>query len=197
MRRCITLILIFLVTVGCAATREEAPSPAGKSLPYRVLVAPPENDLETLETQENGEPCFMVEADPASLERALLQALRGEGIFEDVSPLPSSEATEAAGGQPGKPTKDTRFSFQAITESANALGETTGTLQSLLGDVRELLDSQSISQETDAVALAAGGIVDRAAKRIAQLLLLLFVLLLVYGVIRGKLLRSRRPKTEA
>jgi hypothetical protein len=103
----------------------------------------------------------------------------------------------AAGGEPGTPKKDTSFSFQAITESANALGETTVTLQSLLTDVRELIDSQSISQETDAVALAAGGVVDRAAKRIAQLLLLLFVLLVVYGVIRGKLLRSRRPQTGA
>jgi hypothetical protein len=90
--------------------------------------------------------------------------------------------------------KDTRFSFQAVTESANALGETSLKLQALLLDLRAFVDAKSISQESDAISAAISGVVDHVAKRAAQLLFLLFFLLLVYAFVRKRLQRNdQRP----
>lgn len=100
------------------------------------------------------------------------------------------------------PTEDTSFSFQAITKSAEALGETVGSLQKLLADLRSILDSDVVSEKVSALDVQLGqsleatslrieGIVDHVAARAAQLMALLFVLLIVYGWLRLKVRPAR------
>ncbi len=95
---------------------------------------------------------------------------------------------------PSPAAADTSFSFQAITESANALGETSVKLQGLLTDLRAFVDAKPLSQESGAVTATFEGMVDHVAKRSAQVLLLLFFLALGYAVIRMLLQRAaQRP----
>ena len=91
------------------------------------------------------------------------------------------------------PTKKS-FSFQAVTESANALEQTTTRLQGLLTDLQLFVDGKSLSRESTAVTAAFQGAVDHAAKRSAQLLVLFFVLLISYPFVRTFIQRAvRRP----
>lgn len=104
--------------------------------------------------------------------------------------------------EPGSTDRDKSFSFQAVTESANSLGETTDKLRQLLGDVRTMLDDGSLSKETAALdtqmrgtvdfsALRLEGVVDHAAKRLAQLLVMTFVLGVIYRLAASRFTRSR------
>jgi hypothetical protein len=49
------------------------------------------------------------------------------------------------------PATDASFSFQAVTESANALGTTTEKLQRLLRDLRAFIEGGSLSTETSTI----------------------------------------------
>jgi len=104
-----------------------------------------------------------------------------------------------AEAEPAISSEDTSFSFQAVTRSADALGQTTDKLQSLLAELKAFLDGNLLSREvgnvdaqlrtaTDAASLSVRGIIDHIAKRTAQLLLLFFALLVVSRLI------NRRPK---
>jgi hypothetical protein len=111
-----------------------------------------------------------------------------------VRPAPDSNAPAPVG--------DDSFSFQAVTESANSLGSTTEKLQHLLVELRSFVESGSLSTETGAIdghmrgavdfsAARLRGVVDHAAKRSAQLLLLGFVLVIIYRVGVTRILRPR------
>ncbi len=135
------------------------------------------------------------------------QAARTERHDSDDRPA----SRESADLEPGRETaapdgrmaKDTSFSFQAVTQSAEALGDTVGRLQQLLVDLRGLLDSDvvpdnvsaldvQLEQSLDATSLRIEGIVDHVAARAAQLMALLFGLLIVHGWLRLKV-RPLRP----
>jgi len=100
--------------------------------------------------------------------------------------------------------EDTSFSFQAVTASANALGRTSEDLNRLLADLRDFLDDKTFSNEVgaldqqlrrsiDSTGLRVEGIVDHIAKRSAQLLLLLFALVVTYRIISTRLPRAHVP----
>jgi hypothetical protein len=93
--------------------------------------------------------------------------------------------------------RDTRFSFQAVTESASALGNTTVELRGLLTDLRAFLDTKSLSRESDALTAGFEGLVDHVARRLVLLLLLSFALALIYAFVRARLQRSSRPLAPA
>ena len=94
---------------------------------------------------------------------------------------------------PAQTEKDKSFSFQAVTESAAELGDTTEKLRQLLTDVRGFVESETTDQQTNlgkalnAAAAEFQGIIDHAAKRAVQLLGLFFTLLVVYRLIRMKM----------
>jgi len=103
------------------------------------------------------------------------------------------------------PAKDTAFSFQAVTESATSLGATTEKLRGLLGDLRSFLDEGSLSSATgsldgqvrgtvDFSAARLQAVVDHAAKRGLQLLLLAFFLLVVYQLGVARFTRPRASR---
>ncbi len=117
---------------------------------------------------------------------------------EHAPVLGSGSPVEDSPGQPAE-AEDTSFSFQAVTRSADALGQTTDKLQGLLAELKAFLDGNSLSKEvgavdarlrtaTDAASLSVRGMVDHVAKRTAQLLLLFFSLLIVSRLVH------RRPK---
>ena len=132
---------------------------------------------------------------------ALREDASGAGSPADADAAPAAEVSPpaVASGEPvadeTKPTeKRPPFSFQAITQSAEALGDTSGKLQLLLGDVRDLIDSQSLSTEVGALdnqyrgaVEAAGvrieGVVDHVFKRAVQLFAVFFVLVVAYRLI--------------
>ncbi len=107
-------------------------------------------------------------------------------------PEESPESTDETAAP--SPEKSPPFSFQAVTESAIALGETTVKLQDLLGDLHAFADDGSLAQQSTALTAAIEGSVDHAAKRSAQLLLLLFLLLPAYAFIRPRLQRLGRRR---
>ena len=111
-----------------------------------------------------------------------------------VNQVPASNVTVSA--------TDTSFSFQAVTKSANSLGATAEKLRELLGELRTFVEGGSISTKTgsidshmrgtiDSATVQLRGVVDHAAKRLAQLLLLAFVLVIVYQVGVIRFLRSQ------
>jgi hypothetical protein len=81
---------------------------------------------------------------------------------------------------------DTSFSFQAVGRSAESLGETADKLRAFVADVRPLLDDGSVSREINTV-------IDRAAKRAAQLLILAVSLLAGYRILARRLARKSTP----
>ena len=110
---------------------------------------------------------------------------------------PGLESGQDTAAPDAGPAKDTSFSFQAVTTSAEALGDTVGRLQQLLVDLRGILDSGvvpenvsaldiQLGQSVEATSLRIEGIVDHVAARAAQLMALLFGLLIVYCWIRFK-----------
>jgi uncharacterized protein YoxC len=120
-----------------------------------------------------------------------------------AAPAGEPVGSPVAGSNSPVPIGDTGFSFQAVTESANSLGAATEKLQQLLGELRAFLEGGSLSTQTSAVEdhmrgavdFSAGqlrGVVDHAAKRSAQLLLLAFVLVIVYQVAVTRFIRPRR-----
>ncbi|GEM_PF-1489232 len=131
----------------------------------------------------------------------------------------SPENTDAAVEKPasspvqGNPddsveTHDARFSFQAVTQSAIELGETSDKLRALLTDFRSFLDAKTFSSEVVAVdtqwrsaadftSMRIRDIVDHVAKRTAQLLLLFFVLLVLYRLLsrqQNRVKSAARPR---
>jgi hypothetical protein len=131
------------------------------------------------------------------------EAEKDDGSKSEVSSKPAGsqaaerdDLAEDAGGGKGK--KDTSFSFQAVTESAVALGNTMEKAHRLLADVQVFVDSDSIPKQAsvldaqfgkrvDLTRMEAQNLVDHAAKRGAQLLVLLFVLLVVYRVVSTRI----------
>ncbi len=129
---------------------------------------------------------------------------------ESSGPVDRPASPESAGlesgqdkaAQDAKPAKDTSFSFQAITESAEALGDTVGGLQQLVVDLRGILDSDVVPEKVnaldiqlgrsfDAISLRIEGVVDHVAVRAGQLMVLLFGFLIVYGWLRLKVRPAR------
>jgi hypothetical protein len=117
------------------------------------------------------------------------------GDAQAASPAAGRGSDEASSGAPA--AEQERFSFQAVTASAEALGETTSRLQGLLADLRGFLDDGSVSRESTAVSSALNGVVDRAVIRAGQLLLVAFVLMLCYALIRSRWLRDPRQAAGA
>ncbi|MBN1491499.1 MAG: hypothetical protein JXA69_16425 [Phycisphaerae bacterium] len=113
-----------------------------------------------------------------------------KGHSEAVPAYPAATTTAPA-TQTG-PARNTSFSFQAVTESANSLGDTTVELRGLLADLQALLNTQSLSRESNALTASFEGLVDYMAKRLALLLLLSFTLALIYTVVRVRLQRSNQ-----
>jgi hypothetical protein len=114
----------------------------------------------------------------------------------------NTPAIGTTGQSDASQVEDTSFSFQAVTRSADALGQTTNKLQGLLAELRAFLEGKALSAEvgnldaqwrraTDTASTSVRGIVDLIAKRTAQLLLLFFVLLIVYRVINRHLQRVK------
>jgi len=103
---------------------------------------------------------------------------------------------------PAQTEKDKSFSFQAVTESAVELGETTDKLRLLLADVRGFVESDTTDDQANfSKALSAAstefqGIIDHAAKRAVQLLGLFFTFLVVYRLIRMKMEVARSGTTS-
>lgn len=106
---------------------------------------------------------------------------------------PPDGSTPVIGGIPADP-EDTSFSFQAVGRSAEALGQTADKLRDLLADLRTTLDGGTLSREvgaldgrwrdaTQATSLQIQGVIDHAAKRAAQLVVLLFALLIGYRLL--------------
>jgi hypothetical protein len=131
----------------------------------------------------------------------------GQIVGRQPSPVaaggPPPERPEAPNStEPQSFDERSTFSFQAVTASAEALGETTEKLQGLLAELRELLASGSISDEMDGVNTQLGQtldltsgrveyLIDHAAWRAAQLVALLFVLLLVYRLLTVRAVRAK------
>jgi len=94
---------------------------------------------------------------------------------------------------PGQTEKGKSFTFQAVTETATELGETTDKLRQLLADVRGFVGRDTTDEQADlgralnAASAEFQGIIDHAAKRAVQLLGLFFILLVVYKLIRTKM----------
>lgn len=148
---------------------------------------------------------------PASKKDETGQIIGGTPRKTETSgPVDQPASPESAGlesdqdttAQDAKPAKDTSFSFQAITESAEALGDTVGGLQQLLVDLRGMLDSDVVPEKVsaldiqlgrslDATGLRIEGVVDHVALRAAQLMVLLFGFLIVYGWLRLKVRPAR------
>ncbi len=103
---------------------------------------------------------------------------------------------------PAQTQKANSFSFQAVTESAAELGETTDKLRQLLADVRGFVGRDTTDEQADlgsalnAASAEFQGIIDHAAKRAVQLLGLFFILLVVYRLIRMKMNVVRAPATS-
>jgi hypothetical protein len=143
-----------------------------------------------------------------SLERAAVAVT--ETAREVLKFIPSTMKDETGQiiGKPPEATpepgdQDASFSFQAVGRSAEALGETADKLRDLLADLQVVLDDGSLSREaaaldlqwrntTDITSLKLQGIIDHVAKRAAQLLCLLFGLLVGYRLLirRGGKVRA-------
>lgn len=94
LRPLIVLASISAVMAGCSATTEVESPREAEPLPYRLLVAMPENDPVPEEGEGDASDSFALESDVSSLERSLLQAIRRQGVFQEVSRLPATERGE-------------------------------------------------------------------------------------------------------
>jgi hypothetical protein len=137
-----------------------------------------------------GRPQVQTPTENAGNESTTVQAIPSANIDQAAVSVGNSEKSQGE----TLSTKENKFSFQAVTESANALGETTSKLQGLLTDLRAFVDAKSLSQESAIVTAAFEGAVDHVTKRCVQLVVLLFILMLAYAFIRTRLQRSsQRP----
>ena len=102
------------------------------------------------------------------------------------------------------PTTGDKFSFQAITTTANALTDTTANLQSLLTELHSILDDGTVpkqigelqtefAESLNLTSARVKTIIDHAAVRGAQLIALLFALLIVLRFVN---LRKRTPNEK-
>ena len=99
-------VLLVLLGGGCASTQPAAkltPRRSGPALPYRLLVAMPEQAYDSAALNRDPSQQYSVNRDPASLQRALLEGLRSESVFEEVDLLAIEEKgldpMEVAAGQ--------------------------------------------------------------------------------------------------
>jgi methyl-accepting chemotaxis protein len=97
--------------------------------------------------------------------------------------------------------QDESFSFQAVTRSADALGDTSERLRVLLADFQALLRDGSLSREIGALdgsvrgaTVGAGsvlrGVIDHAAIRALQILVVFFVILAGYRFLVARMQRA-------
>jgi hypothetical protein len=103
---------------------------------------------------------------------------------------------------PTAPTRDTSFSFQAVTESAVALAGTCERLQEVLAEARSFTEDGLLSTEVasvdrqvrntmDATTVQLERVIDHAFKRSAQILLLVFVIAVAYRLVSIRALRMK------
>jgi hypothetical protein len=139
---------------------------------------------------------------PSSMKDETGQIIDNQSGGQESQPASNSGASTQ---KADAPATDTSFSFQAVTESADSLGATTEKLRGLLGELRTFVDGGSLSAGSSAVtgqmrgavdfsAVRLREVVDHAAKRSAQLLLLAFVLVVVYQVGIARFTRPRKSQ---
>lgn len=127
------------------------------------------------------------------------------------SPPAGTQATSAEGGavpafeapQPvPSPSPDHSFSFQAVTQSAEALTNTCDRLRDLLAEITRFVDrgypgratgavEQQVRSTVDLTSMRLEGVVDRITGRAAALMVLLFGLALLYRYLTVRLTRHR------
>lgn len=144
-----------------------------------------------------------------SLEKAAVAITRTAGeVLKFIPASIKDETGQIIGQSPdaslvstAEPGEETSFSFQAVGHSAESLGQTADKLRELLADLREVIDEGVLSREaaaldvqwrhtTDATGLKLQAVIDHAAKRAAQLLVLLFALLMAYRLLLRRSGRS-------